>query len=531
MDRRTFVRSVAGASLAVTCGFQPALSQPSRARVLRFIPRDNLANFDPIWNASYIARNAGMLVWDTLYGIDSSLTPRRQMIEMEQVSDDGLSWTFRLRDGLKFHDGEPVRARDAVASVNRWCARDPIGQMIKSTENELAAIDDRTFRWILKRPFRKMLLALGKVGTPCCFIMPERVASTDPFRKIDEYVGSGPARFVRDEWVPGAMAVFERFQDYIPRQEPSSWSAGGKILAFDRIEWHVIPDPATAAAALQTGEVDWWERALPDLVPTLRANQRLTVMDADPFGYLGLLLMNHLYPPFNDVRARRALLTAMSQEDYISASAGSDNTDWKPMPGYFTPGSPLYTEEGSEILRGPRDLEAARRLIRDSGYSGEPIVCLVAQDNPDFKAWGDVTADLLQRLGMKVDVVAADFGTIVARRNQRTPPGSGGWHLYHTGIFAVDNIDPTQKSIRAAGDLAINGWAKSAKVEAEVSAWFDATDLDEEKAIVGRLNRAATEDVVYAPLGIYMVKYAFRNDLSGVSSGPVPFFWSVAKKG
>jgi peptide/nickel transport system substrate-binding protein len=528
MDRRDFLCSVAAVG-AVASGSlpTPALAKPSDARTLRFVPHADLSNFDPIWNVAYIARNAGLLVWDTLYGVDSALTPRRQMIETEQVSDNELSWTFRLRDGQRFHDNEVVRARDAVASINRWCARDPIGQMIKGIQNQLVAIDDRTFRWDLKKPFRKMLLALGKVATPCCFIMPERIALTDPFKPIGEYVGSGPARFIRDEWVPGARAVFDRFQDYRPRQEPSSWMAGGKSLSFDRIEWQVIPDPATAAAALQNGEVDWWERVLPDLVPTLRKRSRLSVIDADPFGYLGLLVMNHSYPPFSDVRARRALLKAINQEDYVSASAGSDNADWKAALGYFAPGSPLYTEEGSEIFKGPRDLDAARRLIRESGYGGEPIVCLAAQDIPNHKAWGDVTADLLKRLGMNVDLIAVDWGTVVARRAQKTPPSKGGWHIYHTGIFAVDTIDPTQKWVRAAGDQALNGWAKSTAIESEVAAWFDALNPDAEKAIAGRINRAPTEDVVYAPLGAYLTKYAFQNGLSGVSGGPAPFFWNI----
>jgi peptide/nickel transport system substrate-binding protein len=192
MDRRDFLCSVAAVG-AVASGSlpMPALAKPSDARTLRFVPHADLSNFDPIWNVAYIARNAGLLVWDTLYGVDSALTPRRQMIEAEQVSDNELSWTFRLRDGQKFHDNEVVHARDAVASINRWCARDPIGQMIKGIQNQLVAIDDRTFRWDLKKPFRKMLLALGKIATPCCFIMPERIALTDPFKPIGEYVGSG----------------------------------------------------------------------------------------------------------------------------------------------------------------------------------------------------------------------------------------------------------------------------------------------------------------------------------------------------
>jgi peptide/nickel transport system substrate-binding protein len=273
------------------------------------VPSADLGTFDPVWSSAYPVRNAGLLVWDMLYGIDSTLTPRRQMVEAEEVSADGLTWTFRLRPGLKFHDGEPVRALDAVASINRWAARDQMGQMIKAVENELVAIDDRTFRWALKRPYPKMLLALGKLFLPCCFVMPARIAAIDPFRQIGEYVGSGPMRFVRNEWVPGAKAVFEKFAGYVPRQEPPSWLAGGKNIVVDRIEWITIPDPSTAAAALQNGEVDWLEPVIPDVLPLLRKKRNLVTAINDPLGMVGVLAMNHLFPPFNDVRARRAILS------------------------------------------------------------------------------------------------------------------------------------------------------------------------------------------------------------------------------
>jgi peptide/nickel transport system substrate-binding protein len=527
MDRRAFLQSMAGAGALTATGFPaPAISQRLGARTLRFVPHADVANFDPIWTPAYIARNAGLLVWDTLYGVDSTLMPRRQMVESEDLSADGLTWTFRLRPGMTFHDGEPVRAKDAVASINRWCARDPMGQMIKGLANELIAVDDRTFRWSLKKPFPKMLLALGKIATPCCFVMPERIALTDPFKQISDFVGSGPARFVRNEWVPGAKAVFEKFADYAPRQEPASWMAGGKRLAAERIEWLVMPDAGTASAALQNGEVDWWERPLPDLLPVLRRNRNLVVELADPLGQFGLLLMNHLYPPFNDARARRAILMAASQEEYMRAVVGQDDTQWKPMPGYFAPGAPLYTEEGGEILKGPRHLDA-RRLLEQSGYSGEPIVCMAAQDIASHKAWGDVTVDLLKRLGVKVDFAAVDWGTEVARRAQKAPPAQGGWHVYHTAVFGVDAIDPTNKWVRAAGDQAINGWAQSAAVETEVAAWYDAKSPGDEKAIVGRLNTAALEHVVFAPLGVYLLYYASRKTIAGIQKGPMPFFWGV----
>src|SRR5262249_41712509 len=310
MDRRTLLKAVAGAGTLAATGklSAPALAQGAAARTLRFVREADLANFDPIWGTQYVVRNASAMVWDTLYGMDEKLEPQRQMVEAEEVSADRLTWTFRLRPGLKFHDGEPVLAKDAVASVSRWSARDPMGQMLKAIENELLAVDDRTFRWVLKTPYPKMLLALGKISSPCCFIMPARIAATDPFKQINEYVGSGPMRFARNEWVPGARAAFEKFADYAPRQEEPSWLAGGKRIIAERIEWIVMPDATTGAAALQAGEIDWLEFVVPDLVPVLRKNRNLMVEINDTLGLVGILSMNHLFPPFNDVRARRAIL-------------------------------------------------------------------------------------------------------------------------------------------------------------------------------------------------------------------------------
>src|SRR6266516_7067580 len=278
MHRRTFIKAAAGAGVLTAAGVlaTPAISQRAAARVVRY---------------------AAALVWDMLYGVDDKLQPRRQMVESEDVSSDGLVWTFRLRPGLKFHDGEPVLSKDVVASVARWQARDNMGLMTKEIEQELIAVDDRTFRWVLKKPYPKLLVALGKVGTPSCFIMPARIAATDPFKPIGEYVGSGPMQFVRNEWVPGARAVFERFADYAPRQEPNSWLSGGKHMLLDRIEWIVMPDPATASAALQNGEVDWWETPLADLVAVLKKNRNVMVDIADPLGNIGSFRMNHLHPP------------------------------------------------------------------------------------------------------------------------------------------------------------------------------------------------------------------------------------------
>jgi peptide/nickel transport system substrate-binding protein len=532
MDRRTLLKLTGCAGALAIHGrlATPAISQRASAQTLRFVPHADLANFDPIFAGSYVARNAATLVWDMLYGIDEHLRPQRQMIESEEVSEDGLLWTFRLRLGLRFQDGEPVLARDAIASLKRWSARDPMGQMIRAIEHELFAVDDRTFRWSLKKAFPRMLLALGKSNSPCCFIMPERIAATDPFKPIKEYVGSGPMRFVSDEWRPGSRAAFEKFADYMPRQEAASWLAGGKRMLLDRIEWLVMPDSGTASAALQNGEVDWWEQLqIPDLVPVLRKNRNVVVDIADPLGNIGFFRMNHLHPPFNDLRVRRAVLTALSQEDYMRAIVGQDDGLWKPVPGFFTPGTPLYNEEGGDILKGRRDFTAAKRLLAQSGYAGLPVTCLMAQDIPIFKAWSEVTADLLGRLGMNVDYAAADWGTVVARRAQKAPPGQGGWQMFHTILAGAECTDPTNRFVRANGSKASFGWPDSPDVEAAVATWFEATTLDQEKQAARAVNKAALDYVVSVPLGFFVMHQAWRRNVSGIVQGPLPFFCGVSK--
>jgi peptide/nickel transport system substrate-binding protein len=322
-----------------------------------------------------------------------------------------------------------------------------------------------------------------------------------------------------------ARAAFEKFADYLPRREEPSWLAGGKRIVADRIEWIVMPDATTGAAALQTGEIDWLEFVVPDLVPLLRKNRNLMVEINDRLGLVGILGMNHLHPPFNDVRARRAILAAISQEEYMHAFVGTDEKMWRPMPSYFTPGTALYNEEGGDILKGPRRLDVAKRLLEESGYAGEPVTSMAAQDLPHFKAWGDVTVDLLQRLGVNVHHAAVDWGTVIARRAQKNAPGQGGWQIYHTSPYGVDLATPTNNFIRADGNSVANGWATSPAVETELAAWFDATSLDGEKAAARRLNKAALDHALFAPLGVCLR----RKSLTGIAQGPLPLFWGVSK--
>jgi peptide/nickel transport system substrate-binding protein len=522
MKRRDFL---AAAILAA-----PRLARAQNARVLRFVPQADLSSLDAVAGTQYVVRNASVLVWDTLFGIDSAITAKPQMVEAYEASRDFRSWTFRLRPGLTFHDGEPVLARDVIASLDRWMVRDTMGQRIKARLDAFEAVDDRTVRMRLSKPFPKMLFALGKNNPPLALIMPERIARTDPFQLISEFVGSGPMVFRKDEMEPGARAVFERFGAYQPRAEAAEWLSGGKRMMFDRIEWLTLPDDATKAAALQNGEVDWWENPIPELVPLLKRNRNLEVDISDPLGNIGSFRMNHLYPPFHDVRARRAVLMSLGQEDYMRAVVGEDETLWRSLPSFFTPGTPVYSEAGGEILKGPRRYDEAKRLLAEAGYKGEKVVLCVATDVQITKAQGDVTADLLQKLGMNVDYQALDWGTVGARRAKREPPSQGGWNIFHTWHAGADCTNPaTYAAFDAGGDKAWFGWPNSPKIETGIDAWYDAPDLETEKQAIADLNRDAMEFVTYAPTGFFLMYQSWRKNLSGVVRAPFPVFWGVQK--
>lgn len=528
LNRRSFVATSAG--LVAATPFRARGQRPGDPRVLRFVPQANLTSLDPIWTTAAVTANHGYYVYDTLYGMDDALNVRPQMADTHTVEDDGRTWLIRLREGLRFHDGEPVRAQDCAPSLERWSRRDTFGQSVAPVVEEWGWKDDRTIRIRLKRPFPLLLQALGKPTAVIPFIMPERIARTDPFSAIRETVGSGPYRFIADEYVSGSRVVYRKFDGYVPRREPAERTAGGKVAHFERIEWTIIPDSATASAALQNGEIDWWETPLPDLVPILKRNRNIMVDIADPLGNIGSFRLNHLHPPFSDVRARRAIQMALNQEDYMRAIVGSDDALWRRLPSFFTPGTPAYTEAGGDVLKGPRDIEGAKRLLKEAGYDGQPITVLVAQDQAPLKAMGEVTNALLRSLGMNVDFVATDWGTVGQRRAMKTPPGSGGWHIFHTWHAGADCIAPASyNAIRGNGERAWFGWPTSEKTEAAVEKWLAAATPEQEKAAYDEINAAAMADVVYVPTGFYLGYQAWRRNVTGIQKGPLPFFWDVKK--
>jgi peptide/nickel transport system substrate-binding protein len=502
----------------------------AQGKVLKFIPEADLRSLDPIWTTAYITRNHGYMVYDVLFATDANFKIQPQMVDKWEVSKDNLTYTFTLRDGLKFHDGAPVRSADCIASIERWAKRDVFGQKLAELTDSWTAVNDKTFSLKLKKPFPYVLDALGKPSSNVPFIMPERVAKTDAFKQIDDPTGSGPFKMVKDQWVPGSKVVYVKNTDYVPRKEPPSWGAGGKVVKVDRVEWIYIPDSATAAAAINAGEVDWWQQLPPDLIPVLAKNKDVKVDNTDPLGSIGILRFNHLQPPFNNQKLRQAVLAVVDQNDYALAIAG-DAKNGKACASYFTCGTPLSNNAGSEALTGKRDVEKAKALVKESGYNGEKIILMTATDQPIVHSQALVTQELLRKIGLNVELAASDWGTLITRRSSKEVPEKGGWNLFHTWFVGPDITSPALNSpLRGAGEKSWFGWPSDAKLEELRDAWFAAATPAEQKKVAEEMQKRAFETVPYIPTAQFIIPTAYRTNLSGLIISPVTFLWNVEKK-
>lgn len=525
MRRRTFLKtSIVSAALGALAA--PRRARAQSARTLKYVPYQDLTLLDPIQSPAGATLQHSCMVFDTLYGMDEHYAAQPQMAEGHTIEGDGKIWKITLREGLRFHNNEPVRASDVVASLRRWGQRDSLGLTLMAITDELSALSDRVVQFRLKKPFPLLPDSMGKFGAYYAAIVPEHLAKTPPTQGMPEVVGSGPFRYVAGERVLGSLNVYEKFAGYVPRSGGTpSLLAGPKIVHFDRVEWHTLPDAGTAAAAIQSGEIDWWDQPSNDFLPILRRAPHVVLQLRDIIGSMAKLRPNHTQPPFNNPAIRRALFGAIDQADYMRAVAGEDRAMWRDRCGFFTPGSPMASDAGLDVLIGPRDLAKVKRNLDAAGYGGEKVVFLAPTDITTSRAISEVAGDMFRRLGMNLDFQARDFGSVVQRIASREPVEKGGWSMYPNNAPTVAMSSPAANNyIRANGPSAIFGWPDSPRLEALRNEWLDTTDLARQQAICREMQLQAFQDVPYYPLGVYFQSTAFRDSLTGVLPGYSLFY-------
>jgi peptide/nickel transport system substrate-binding protein len=510
-----------------------ALAPPSRAeqKILRVIPQADLKVLDTHFNSIQVTKIYALMVYDTLYAWDQNFQPKPQMVENETISPDKLTYTFTLRPGLKFHDGQPVTPKDVIPSLKRWMVRDVMGQKLAAKIAEMKGIDDRTFSILLKEPYPFVEFSLGSAGGQMPVIYREKEALTDPNTPITETIGSGPFKFNRAEWQPGSKIVFDKNTDYVPRSEPPDGLTGGKVVKVDRVEWNVIPDATTAALAIGKGEADFWDSPTNDVLPTLDKNKDVVVGKLAPFGNFGFLRVNNLFPPFNNVKARQALAYAFDQGDFMAAAYG-DQKWWKICYSYFVCGAPYGTEVGSEPYR-KQDLAKAKQLFADAGYKGETLTFITTDELPQIGVMARVAAATLQKIGVKIDLQVMAWGNVVQRQVMKDDPAKGGWNLFtswgtgstfHHPLSSIGVPMPCDGKNWA-------GWPCDEQAEKLRERFLAAPDMAARLAILEPYHRRLMEVQPYALLGQFDPPFVWRKNIEGVVPAAVVVYWNLTKSG
>jgi len=515
---------------ALTLATALAVTSPADAKTITAVMHSDLRVIDPGFTTAYITRDHGYMVYDTLLATDAHFKIQPQMADWK-VSDDKLTYTFTLRDGLKWHDGTPVTADDCVASLKRWGKNDGMGQKLMDFTASIEAPDARTIVLKLKEPYGLVLETIGKPSSLVPFMMPKRLAETPPGQQIKEQIGSGPFKFVAAEFQPGIKAVYEKNRDYVPRKEPPSWTAGAKVVKVDRVEWITMADAQTAVNALQSGDIDFMENPSWDILPVLAANPDLRVEDLNKFGFQTIGRMNFLYPPFDNVKIRRAALMALNQKDVLDGLVGNPKY-YRICGAIFICDTPLATDVGSETLVKGNGMAQAKKLLAESGYDGTPVVIMAPGDVVTLKAQPIVAAQLLREAGFKVDVQATDWQTVVSRRASQKPPSEGGWNMFFTNFTSADVANPVAHfPIAAKGkNGSWFGWPDDPKMEALRDQFVRTSSADEQKKLAADIQREVYDQVIYIPLGQYLAPSAWRKSLTGVLDGPAtPVFWNIDK--
>jgi peptide/nickel transport system substrate-binding protein len=528
MHLRRMAQVLALAPIALCAALGGAQAQE---RTLRVSLNTELQVLDPIVTTINATRVFSYLVYDMLFAIDGEGNYQPQMVERHEVSDDRLTYTFRLREGLEWSDGQPVVAEDAVASIRRWAQREALGVQIMRITESLRVVDARSFELKLREPYAYVIEALGKPGNVIPVMMPARLANLPSNAAVPEIVGSGPFLFDHAGWRPGERATFHRNPRYRPRAEPASGLAGGKVVHFDRVDLISLPDQSTRVAALQAGEVDYLEIIAADFIEPMRRNRNVTIAQSRGAGQImAIVSLNHVQPPFNNPMIRRAAQMALNQADVMAGLGLPEGLYLRECQSLYMCNTAGQSDAGTQVFRDA-GTERARALLREAGYNNEPMVFLHSETSAMLNPTGLIIADQMRRAGFNVQMATSDYATVAQRRLNRGPVANGGWSMVNIIWNGIDLVNP----------LANPGVAYNCAEH--YSSWYcdpRQTDLlrrlatarteEERTRLAGELQAAFHDNVNYLLAGQFSAPAAYRSELQNVIEFPIPVFWNMSRR-
>jgi len=519
LRRRTTLAG--GAALAVA-----SLSRPREARAAKgmtVVWESEVTILDPHITTATISRTFGLHVFDMLFAMNEKGEIKPQMVDSWQASADKLTWSFTLRDGLKFHDGAPVTAADVVASLKRWAMRDPLGKMLMADTATLEARDARTFAFVLKQPFPMILDVLGKPNAPLPVIMPARIAATPADQRIPEPIGSGPFRFVKSEWRPGNTMLLERNPDYVPRAEPPDFLAGGKRVKIDQLTLRVMPDQSTGANALIAGEIDYMQYLPFDMLPILETEKGVKLMGLGGIHqFQGNFRLNHAAPPFDNPAVRKVMWKLVDQDAILTAIGVPEKYRAKSCSSFWMCGTPLTTDAGAGDNKF--DMAAAKAELKASGYKGEPVIILEVSGSISQTA-SRVLVQNMRDIGFTVEQQPRDWPTVLARRAKKE-----GWSMFPVYSNGTDMFSPLSHFYVASTCSAdYPGWSCDDKIPGLLKSFTQAATLEDRRKIAAEIQTAAYALTPSVMWGQFTIPAGYRSDLKGLIQSSYPMFWEVER--
>ncbi|MER8543189.1 ABC transporter substrate-binding protein [Mesorhizobium sp. M1334] len=524
-------RSLFKAGIAASAAFSlpsvvRAQTAATDARTVRLVKTGVPSVFDPVLTTSQDTTDHAAAIYDTLFALDSKFIPQPQMVAKWGVSDDRKTYTFELRAGLGWHDGNPVTAADCVASIRRWSQIRPEGQFMMTRVQDISKKDERTFAIVLKE---RLGLLPNFLAHPL-YVMREKDAEKHGTEAVTTNIGSGPFKFNESAARPGDSLTYERNDKYLPRREPVDGLAGAKIVKVDRVILQNIRDPQTAVAALQAGEIDYYEVPPADLFPAIASDPNLELQILYKYGQDFFLRINTLQKPFDNVKARQALLHLVDQQAFLQVLS-SDPKYTNIVTSFFGSGNLATNDENTKWFKKGGDPEKAKQLFKEAGYAGEKVVILQPTDWSDGSNTSQILADALRKIGINSELAPSDWGGVSARRAKKGPIEDGGWSIFITSDSDFNRGQPlTANHLAMNGEKAWYGWPHSEEYEALRAKWAEVETVDERNSLARKMQAIAWDYVPEVLLGQYTAPIARRKTLTGLIGMPdiVPL-WNIEK--
>ncbi|MGR4932691.1 ABC transporter substrate-binding protein [Bradyrhizobium sp. CAR08] len=531
ISRRDLIKAGLAAGTAISIPSTPlAQVTPTATPTVRMVKSSDLRIFDPIFTTTIITSDHSLAIYDTLFALDSKFMPQPQMVGKRGVSDDRKTYTFQLRDGLGWHDGTPVTAADCVASIRRWAQVSAGGQLIMARAKDISKKDDKTFTVVLKEPLGLLTEILGRYSSPNPFIMREKDPDRPATEQVTANIGSGPFKFNEAPAKPGTSITYDRNEKYLPRSEPVDGFAEGKIVNVDRVVWDNIADEHTALAALQSGEIDFMESPPADLYSVIESDPNLALQVLNKTGSVLHLRLNCLQKPFDNVKARQAMLHLINQEEFMRAAIG-DPKYFHTVTSIFGNGTHYSNDENTGWYDKDGDPEKAKQLFEEAGYAGERVVILQPTNIGFISNASQLLAATLRKSGVNAELAPSNWGEVVSRRANKSSVENGGWSIFITSESGFSRTDPpANPALLANGDRGWYGWPKSDEYEALRAKWTDVETVDEREALARKMQQVWWDFAGDVLLGQYLAPIARRKTLDGLIEMPgLTPMWNMQK--